>query len=80
MQTPRELRSVAASTKDVRIARQQVDDEEEIVIDFGPGIEATLDVVGDTAIVVAGDDQYEFEIPPDASEVSSNDGMVRIRG
>ncbi|MFB6084301.1 MAG: hypothetical protein ABEJ94_08665 [Halorientalis sp.] len=32
------------------------------VADLGVGREASVDVVGDTAIVVAGDEQYEFDV------------------
>ena len=42
-------------------------------------MDASLDVVGNTAIVVAGDRQFEFEIPADATEVTTNDGMLIIK-
>lgn len=79
MHTPRELRTAANEREDVAITRREEDGEDLVVIDFGPDVEASLDVVGDTAIVVAGDRQFEFEVPPDASEVAANDGMLVIR-
>jgi len=42
-------------------------------------VEVTLDVVGDTAILVAADEQYEFPIPRGASDISTNDGILTIR-
>ena len=80
MEAPRQLRSAALDDDGISITRREHDGEETITIDFGPGVDAKLDVVGDTAIVVAGDEQFEFEIPPDASDVTANDGMVMISG
>ena len=34
-----------------------------LAADIGPGRDASVDVVGDTAIVVVGDEQYDFELP-----------------
>ena len=82
MKTPRELRSEANEREDVTVTRHEYEDEDELVIavDFGPGATATHDVVGDTVIVVAGDSQVEFEIPSEASEVRTNNGVLTIRG
>ncbi|WP_227352666.1 hypothetical protein [Haladaptatus salinisoli] len=33
--------------------------ENVITVDFGPDVEASLDVVGETVIVVAGDNRWE---------------------
>jgi len=79
MEAPRKLRDAANERTDVTIDRREYDDETVVVIDFGAGAEASLDVVGETAIVVAGHHQFEFEIPPDASDVTVNDGMLLIR-
>ena len=80
MQTPRQLRSVADEQEDVTITHREHEGETEITVDFGPGVEASIDTVGDTAIVVAGDRQLEFEVPEGATEVTTNDGMLIIRG
>ena len=53
MEAPRQLRSAADQQDDITITYRDYDDENVIVVDFGPGVEASLDVVGDTAIVVA---------------------------
>lgn len=78
MEAPDPLRSAANQQEDVTITRQEYEDENVIAVDFGPGVDATLDVVGDTA-VVAGDRQFEFDIPADATEVTTNDGMLIIK-
>jgi len=79
MEAPRQLRSAADQQNDITIARREYEGEENvIVVDFGPGVKASLDVVGDTAIVVAGDRQFEFGVPPEASDISVNDRMLII--
>ena len=82
VKTPRELRSEANEREDVTVTRHEYEDEDELVIavDFGPGVTAAHDVVGDTVIVVAGDSQVEFEMPSEASEVRTNNGVLTIRG
>ena len=79
MEAPRELRSAANEQEEVTITRREYEDENAIIVDFGPGVDASLDIVGDTAIVVAGDRQFEFEIPEGATEVTTNDGMLIIK-
>ena len=79
MEAPQQLRTAAMEHEDVSITQRDVEGSNEITIDFGRGADAKLDVVGDTAIVVAGDQQYEFEIPHDASEITTNDGILIIR-
>ena len=78
MKTPQPLRS-AADEEDVTIARREYDDESVVTVDFGRGVEAALDILGDTAIVVAGDRQFEFEVPDEATEFTTNEGMLVIR-
>lgn len=76
MEAPAQLRSVADEQEDVTFARRDYDSEQVIAIDFGPGVDATLDIVGDTAIVIAGDQQYEFDRPPESVEMTTNDGIL----
>lgn len=81
METPRELRSAANQQPDVTVTHRDYDDEDVIAVDFGPtGEEPSVDVVDDTAIVVVGDRQYEFELPEGADDVTVNDGILTIRG
>lgn len=79
METPRQLRSAADERDDITITHRDYEDENVVAIDFGPGVTAELDIVGRTAIVVAGDRQLEFEIPEEATEVTTNDGILLIR-
>ncbi|NHN59357.1 MULTISPECIES: hypothetical protein [Halorussus] len=79
MEAPTPLESAADEREDVTIARRGYEGENVLVVDFGPGVEAKLDVVGETGIVVAGDRQFEFEMPEDATDVSTNAGMLIIR-
>lgn len=76
METPHELRSV--EQRDVLVSRLEYDDGTVIAADFGGEDEITVDVVGDTAIVVAGDRQVEFELPEGANEVTTNNGTLTI--
>ena len=79
MDAPSQLRSAANQQDDITITRREYEGEPNVVVvDFGPGVEASLDVVGDTAIVVAGDEQFEFEVPDEATDISVNDGMLTI--
>ncbi len=79
MEAPGELRSAADRRDDITIARREYDDGNVVVVDFGPEVHPSIDVVDDVAIVVAGDDQYEFEVPSNASDISVNDGMLLIK-
>jgi hypothetical protein len=79
METPSPLETAADRRDHVTISRRDYDDEQIVVVDFGRGVDASLDVVGNLAIVVAGDQQYEFEIPPEATDVTVNDGILQIR-
>ncbi len=79
MEAPAPLRSAADQEEDVTITQREYGDETVLVVDFGQGVDADLDIVGDTAIVVAGDRQFEFEVPPEATEISTNDGILEIR-
>lgn len=79
MKAPRQLRSAADEREDITIAHREYEDENVVAIDFGPGVEATLNIVGETAIVVAGESQFEFEIPAEATEVTTNDGILLIK-
>jgi hypothetical protein len=79
MDAPSPLRSAANEQEEISMTRREYDEENVLTVDFGRGVEAALDIVGDTAIVVAGDRQFEFEVPDEATEVTSNDGMLVIK-
>jgi hypothetical protein len=79
MDPPHQLRSAAQKRDDITIAHREYDDGNVLVIDFGPSVETSVDVVGETAIVIAGDQQYEFDVPAEASEITTNDGILLIK-
>ena len=57
----------------------EYDDDSVIAVDFGTdGATFDVDVVDSTAIVVTGDDQFEFELPPEATDVSIRNGVLTI--
>ena len=58
---------------------RQYDYEAETVIvaDLGHA-EGSVEVVGGTAIVVADDEQFEFDVPVDASRAVMNNGIVSV--
>lgn len=59
--------------------RYEYDGRSGLVADFGPGAEGWVDLVGDTAIVVVGDDQHEFEIPAGVTtRASMNNGVLTV--
>lgn len=59
------------------VRRYEYDDGEVFVADLG-AVDGTVDVVDGTAIVVAGDEQYELELPGESSRATMNNGVVTI--
>lgn len=55
MNTPPQRRSAANHDEDVTIDYRDHKDGSVLVIDFGSAVEVAVDVVGETAIVIAGD-------------------------
>ncbi|MFC4540779.1 hypothetical protein ACFO5R_02405 [Halosolutus amylolyticus] len=77
MKVPESLQNVDHSGAVVRTI--EYDDVSVIAIDFGhAGDDLAVDVIGSTAIVVTGDEQFEFELPPEASDVSARNGVLTI--
>ncbi|HET7324633.1 MAG TPA: hypothetical protein VFJ06_09900, partial [Halococcus sp.] len=62
------------------VIREYEDDRSTaIAVDFGPDAgDVTVDIVDDTAIVVVGDEHFEFELPDDVDELSTNNGVLTI--
>ena len=79
MEAPRELRSAVEAREDVTVAHRDYDGETLLVVDFGPEVEVSAAVVNGRVIVVAGDQQIEFDVPSEAAAVSANGGMLLIR-
>ncbi|WP_226482884.1 DUF7127 family protein [Natrinema amylolyticum] len=81
METPPELRDAAGGEDEITISNREYEDESVIAVDFGPtGEKPSVDVVGETAIVTVGENQFEFDVPAGASDVTVNDGILTIRG
>ncbi|WP_254764040.1 DUF7127 family protein [Natrinema marinum] len=81
METPSELQSVAGSQDEITISNREYDDECLIAVDFGPiSGESSVDVVGGTAIVTVDERQFEFDLPPDATDITLNRGVLTING
>lgn len=81
MNAPRELEDVANKREGVMISQHDYDDTTVIAVDFGPDVGAvSVDIVDTTAIVVADDQQFEFEIPDEADDITVNDGILTIEG
>ncbi len=53
------------------------DDRTVWAVDFGPGVDGTVDVVDDTAIVLVGDEQYDVDLA-DGAEVFMKNGVLTI--
>ena len=63
----------------LEVTRQEYEDAVVLAADFGPAADATVDVVGDTIILVAGDEQYEFEVAADREpRVAVNNGVLTV--
>lgn len=79
MELPRALRT-AADERRLNVREQEDEGESVVTVDFGPSAgDLSVDTVGSTAIVVTGDEQFEFELPDDVDEVTANDGMLVLR-
>jgi len=65
---------------DERVARRyDYEHSQVIAIDLGGAEDdVAVDVVGDTAIVVSGDEQVEIELDGEAAEATANNGVVTI--
>lgn len=79
METPEALRT--ADRQGVVVREHEYEDENVIAVDFGVSTnELSVDIVEDTVIVVVDGQQIEFELPPGAEEVRTNDGILTIKG
>lgn len=67
-----------ALSGDATLRRYEYDDDVVFAGDLGPERQATVDVVDDTAIVVAGDDQYDVDLPAGDAEAFIHNGVLTI--
>ncbi|PSQ45191.1 hypothetical protein BRD17_02120 [Halobacteriales archaeon SW_7_68_16] len=49
-----------------------------VVADLGAGRDASVDVIGTTAIVVGGDDRFEIELPAPAAGAFITNGVLTV--
>jgi hypothetical protein len=61
----------------VEVERREYDGNVEFVADLGPGQHASVDVVGETVIVVADGEQYDIEVGGNAQAFIKN-GVLTI--
>ncbi|SDK35946.1 DUF7127 family protein [Natronorubrum texcoconense] len=81
METPPALKAAASDRAEITITKREYDDEQIVAVDFGPTDgKPSLDIVDGMAIVVVNDNQFEFEVPADAADVTVNDGVLTITG
>ncbi|WP_049924230.1 DUF7127 family protein [Halopiger djelfimassiliensis] len=77
MKVPHSLKKVGRNDAVVRTF--EYDDGSVIAVDFGnSAADIEMDVVGSTAIIVADGEQFEFELPPEASDVIARNGVLTI--
>ena len=78
MKVPESLRDADRHGAIVRTLEYD-DDENVIAVDFGTDAsDVSIDIVGSTTIIVADGEQFEFELPPEANDVSVNNGVLTI--
>lgn len=61
----------------IEVARRDRDDHHELIADFGPSTDITVDVVGDTVIVVADEETYDLEVDGSAQAFIKN-GVLTV--
>lgn len=79
MRVPQPLKEI--DRQDAVVRTLEYDDESVIAVDFGPVTDdISLDVVGDTVLVIVDGSQFEFDLPAEARDVSVNNGVLTIAG
>lgn len=63
---------------DVPFRRYEDDDATVFAADLGDEATASVDVVGDTAIVVAGDEQFDLDLPGDDAQAFIRNGVLTV--
>jgi len=67
-----------ALTGDATLRRYEYDDDVVFAGDLGPERRATVDVVDDTAIVVADGEQYDLDLPAGDAKAFIHNGVLTI--
>ena len=64
---------------DVPVRRFEYDDGTNVLAaDLGVGRDVSVDVVDETAIVVAGSDQYDLEVPAGDAQAFIKNGVLTV--
>lgn len=58
--------------------RVNYDERTEYMLDFGPAANVSVDIVDDTALLVADGEQYDIELT-ESAQVFMNNGVVTIK-
>lgn len=58
--------------------RTDYEDRTVFAFDFGHTADPSIDIVGDTAIIVTKDDHHEIDLPGDSVEAFNRNGIVTI--
>jgi hypothetical protein len=61
----------------IEVARREFGDHHELIADFVPSTDITVDVVGDTVIVVAAAETYDLEVDGPAERREDIEGFLR---
>lgn len=61
----------------VPVSRVSTEDGTRVVVDFGEVSSSAVDIVGETAIVIADGEQFELSVPADAQAFITN-GVLTI--
>jgi hypothetical protein len=69
-----------ADRNDGTLRRYEYDDSTIFAADLGTTDKTSVDMVDQTAIVVVGDEQFEFEVPTEDGDVQTalNNGILTI--
>ena len=73
-----EFRVQSGRRGDVVETRYEDEDGVVFVADFGVSEGVTVDIVDDTAIAVAGEEQHEVELPDGDATARANNGVVTV--
>ncbi|WP_018259414.1 DUF7127 family protein [Halomicrobium katesii] len=63
---------------DAPLRRYEYDDAVVLAADIGITGDATVDVVDDTATVVVGDEQYDFDLPSGDARAFIRNGVLTV--
>lgn len=73
-----EFQERLASREDVVATHYEDDDRAVFVADLGASADGAVDIVDGTAMVVIGDEQYEFSVPAGETTARVHNGVVTV--